>query len=99
LFTRTVPDFLIPGGRLPARGPVSGCELGRPLCVTGRSDAREDALARAVIRLAVDNNLIAVGVSPLPPRRQRSRFTALVETSGHVHGAGRRPGTAQTFVG
>jgi len=66
-----VPNFLIAGGRLLARRPVSGCELGRPPWATGRADAREDAIARAVTCLAVDNNLIAAGVSRILPRRKR----------------------------
>jgi hypothetical protein len=75
LFTKIVFDFLISGGRLPARRPVSGCELGRPPRAGVRSDAREDAIARNVARPAVDNNLIAVGVSRILPRLERVDYT------------------------
>jgi hypothetical protein len=84
VFTQMVPDFLKSGGRLPARRPVSGCELGRPPRASGRSDAREDAIARHIGRLAVDNNLIAVGVSRIPPSRAAAVTAALTPQHGPV---------------
>jgi len=64
-----IPGLVAFGDNALARLSLSGCELGGSPAAAARTTAHVTAVATDCGRLAIDNNLIAIGVSRIAPRR------------------------------
>jgi hypothetical protein len=74
-----IPGLMAFGDNALARLSLSGCELGGSPAATACTTAHVTAVATDCGRLAIDNNLIAIGVS-LRSCRDGSRLFAVLST-------------------
>jgi hypothetical protein len=74
-----IPGLMAFGSDTLALPAFSGCELGGSLRACAWTSAHEAASAAERVRPAIDNNLIAIGVSRIP----QWRFAVVSATAGH----------------